>query len=212
MQIFCDESGGTDPANALFLVAAVRIDGTAATRLVKAFRTTAGHSGELKGFRLTLPQRQLFFDLLLKTEGLAVAVVCDRREPAGGWAMGVLPETDVYEHLLGNACCSLPPLGGPATVTADGGRYKRAFYGELISRLVPTIGAHHQGRSSLLFANSAASSGIQVADVVANTVFHARGPDDGAEQAQVLLQRLIDDGRLTIASAQFDGVRPSWLP
>lgn len=212
MQIFYDESGGTDPVNTLFLVAAVRIDGVAATRLIKSFRKASGVVGEVKGFRLSMPERRLFFGLLSRIDGLAAAVVCDRRDPVGGWAMGALPETQVYEHLLNGACCLLPPVSGPTTVAVDGGRYKRAIYGELLSRLPSAIGAHHEGRASVVFANSAASAGIQVADVVANTLFHALGTDEGVGEVRALLGKPIAEGRLSIAAASFDGMRPDWLP
>ena len=128
-QVFCDESGGSDAANAVFLTAAVAISPANATRLLKSFRKATGVTGEIKGHRLTLAQRTVFLDLLARQPNAVSAVVaCSRLDAVGSWAMGVLPEVELYRHLLAEACVALPGLdaAGHLTVTPDRPRYKKA--------------------------------------------------------------------------------------
>ena len=111
VQVFCDESGGSDPANTAFLVAAVAISTADATRLVKSFRKAAGITGEVKGNKLSLAQRATFFGLLSRqTDAASAVIVCSRLDPIGGWAMGALPEAELYSHMLAEACLALPRL------------------------------------------------------------------------------------------------------
>ena len=128
VQVFCDESGGSDPANAAFLVAAVAIPAADATRLVKSFRKATGFTGEIKGHRFSFAQRATFLDLLAKQrDAVSVVVACQRRTAVGGWAMGALREAELYGLLLAEACVSLPHLDQARhiVVTPDQSRYKR---------------------------------------------------------------------------------------
>jgi hypothetical protein len=212
MQIFCDESGGTDAGKDLFVVAAVAIDGGAAGRLLKSFRKATRIAGEIKGSTLGLVQRRLFFDLLAREPAAMAAVrMCSRAEALGGWAMDALHEADLYGHLLGEACCALPPLAGSVTVTPDGGRYKKALYERLVPPTVAAIAAHHGGQVSLRFVASHDLPGVQIADVVSNSVFHAHTAAGTAEQVAAMLEPLRSDGRLLVAPAQLVAVRPAWL-
>ena len=178
MQIFCDESGGADPANDLFLAAAVAILPFGATRLLKSFRkATAWKGSEVKGHRLSPEQRRVFFDLLVRQEDLGSVVVSgSRRTPVGGWAMGALSEPEPYVHLLREECVALvPAISRHVTITPDGGRYKRSEL-RRIARHLATEVRHRLPTSpvTVSLADSASTAGLQVADVVANTAFQAQ--------------------------------------
>lgn len=216
MQIFCDESGGADPANEIFLVAAVMLSATGATRSLKSFRKAVNWKGsEIKGHSLTLEQRRVFFDLLNREADLdSVVVSCGRRNPLGGWAMGTLPESQLYSHLLREACLGLIRPGFvPRTITPDGGRYKRAelntIKADLAGAVQVNVASPHEVRVS--FEDSASFPGLQIADVIANTVFQALGNTAASEFANELLGPLRSSRRLTLRPVELVGCRPAWL-
>lgn len=216
MQVFCDESGGADPANDLFLVAAVAIPPAAATRLLKSFRKAAAwKGGEVKGHRLGPEQRRVFFDLLMRQEGLgSVVVSCSRRSLVGGWAMGALSEVELYGHLLREACVALVPAASrQVTITPDGGRYKRSELHRIAWHLAAQV-AHRRPTTlpvAVSFADSASTAGLQVADVVVNTAFQAQMASASADRAEALLAPLRVRGRLIMRSLEIADGRPEWL-
>ncbi len=215
MQIFCDESGGTDPANDLFLAATVAIPLTGATRLLKSFRkATRWTGGEVKGHRLTPEQRRVFFDLFCREDDLgSIVVSCSRRTLVGGWAMGALSEIELYGHLLREACVDLVPATSQhVTITPDGGRYKKSELHKIALHLAREV----QQRSpaapvTVSFADSASVAGLQVADVVANTAFQAQTVAANAELAGTLLAPLRLTGRLVMRPVEIADGRPAWL-
>lgn len=216
MQIFCDESGGTDPANELFLAAAVVLPASGATRLLKSFRKAARWGGaEVKGHLLTPGQRRVFSDLLGRQDELGSVVVgYGRRDPVGGWAMGALPEPELYGHLLQEACPGLVrPASRHVTITPDGGRYKKAELGAIAARLAEVMRGHGAvaRKVTVSFEGSATLPGLQVADVVANTAFQALGTTTGAVVANGLLEPLRATGRLVVRPVELAARRPAWL-
>ncbi|MBF0304350.1 MAG: hypothetical protein HQL41_01680 [Alphaproteobacteria bacterium] len=139
MHIFCDESGGTDPANGIFLVSAAAVAHNDAKTLMRRFRKATGLGGEIKGHRLTPEQRRMFFGELQKIgTAVAVSTTCSRQNQLGGWAMAALDEADLRTQLVIESCAQLPIVGPTVGITVDGGRYKR----QILDRLIPTtIGA-----------------------------------------------------------------------
>lgn len=212
--IFCDESGGSDRANTTFLTAAVAIVPADAERLIRRFRSAAKIKGEVKGTQLTLKQRTLFFELLAKrTEIVSAIVTCTRNDRRGGWAMGALREVDLYSHLLTEACIALPGLNTTRhlTITPDEGRFKKAELsrvGEQLTRIVAD--RHSQVAVNVGFAKSDLP-GLQVADVIANTVFQTFGSLQAASAALQLLAPFEQGGHLLIKQVELAAVCPSWL-
>lgn len=213
LHVFLDESGGTDPANDRFLVAAVAIAPEDAARLVRGYRKAARASGEVKGTKLSPRERGLFLDLLVRAPGTAAsAIVCRRADPVGGWAMGSLPEPQLYAHLLAEALAALP--GSSAALhlatTADGGRYKRPVLDRARGLVTAALASHTRAGVTLDFGDSASSTGLQVADVIANTVFTADASLTEAPHDNFLAP-LLEVGRLVIRPLRLDGIRPPWL-
>jgi hypothetical protein len=122
VQIFCDESGGVDGDH--FLVAAITVADSCATRIVKTFKKAVKMSSEIKGHSLSETDRRIFFDILNKEgDALAIVVHCGRSSVVGGWAMRGLKEIVLYGHLISEACtpiiksASVPSI----QISPDGG-------------------------------------------------------------------------------------------
>ncbi len=210
MGIFCDESGGSDPSNNAFVVVAVAMAPSDATRLIKSFRKATGVVGEVKGHGLALPQRRVFFELLLQeADALSAAVASRRSEPVGGWAMRALPEVVLYEHLLAEALTSLPRLGAARhlTLTLDRPRYKKAQLHAVRSRLCEVVRARHGTPADIGFGDSAGSAGLQMADVIANSVFQMGRSPAVAD----LVAPVVECGRLLLRPVRLEAIRPGWL-
>ncbi|MBK1665263.1 hypothetical protein CKO38_14620 [Rhodospirillum rubrum] len=214
MQVFCDESGGSDAANTSFVLAAVSIGSTEAGRLMKSFRKATGLLGEIKGHRLDIRQRKIFFDLLCKERhAQSAAVAANRWQALGLWAMGALPEVDLYGHLLIEACWPLVghSLARRVTITPDGGRYKKAHLASVGERLAKAL-QNDDRRVDVGFGDSAHVAGLQIADILANSVFQTLGPGPMAGLVNRLLLPVIDAGRLTIEPIRLTELRPPWIP
>jgi len=213
--IFCDESGGTDSSNATFLASAISIIPAEAQRLIKSFRKATRIVGEIKGHWLTPEHRRVFLDLVAKRGDLVSAVViCSRFDACGGWAMGSLAEIDLYSHLLAEACVALPNLATAdhLTVTPDGGRYKKAQLESVRKHLAQVVTARHSHmRTHVAFGDSASLAGLQIADVIANSVFQSFGTTAASETTKELLCPLIACGVLRVHSVRLEGIRPKWL-
>ena len=96
--------------------------------------------------------------------------------------------------------------------TPDGGRYKKARLGPVRRHISRTMAARHPwAMINVGFGDSAALPGLQVADVIANSVFQSLGVTATAEAVRHLLTPLTARGGLLIHPVRLDGVRPEWL-
>ena len=215
MQIFCDESGGVDPANDVFLVAAVALPPNTATRLLKSFRKAARwRDTEVKGHFLTPEQRRVFFNLLQQIDMGSIVVSCSRGDGIGGWAMGALSERTIYTHLLREACLGLiGSVSDPLTITPDGGRYKKTDLNRIAGELTGSVRdlAASVPRVTVGFADSSSLPGLQIADVIANSVFQVVRDVEISNIAAPLLTPLTRSGRLTLRAVELASLRPPWL-
>jgi hypothetical protein len=213
VQIFCDESGGTDAANELFLVAALAIVPGEAVRLIKSFRKATKLKAEIKGHELTYPHRRIFFELITSTGAFdSVVVSSSRHHQVGGWAMGSMAEAQLYSHLLLESCLGVLKTDSPhLTITPDGGRYKKAQCHSIAAQITQALMPERVGRVSVKFQNSAEFSGLQVVDVIANTAFQALGNSSSAEAARELLDPLLANGRIVLRHVELERARPDWL-
>lgn len=215
MQVFCDESGGSDAANSAFLVAAAAIQPADAARLVKSFRKATGFPGEIKGSKLSMAQRATFLGLLARQpDAASVVVACRRSAAVGGWAMGALTEAELYGHLLAEACVALPGLSAArhVSVTPDQLRYSKDRAEVVRTGLIGAIAIRHPAaKVAVGFGNSAELAGLQVADAVANSVFQVLVPSPVSEAVKPMLAPLLARGSLTIRDVQLSDRRPAWL-
>lgn len=214
MHIFCDESGGSDPANDVFLVTAVVVAPHYAKTLMHRFRKATGIGGEIKGHRLTLQQRRQFFDGLARVgDALTVSTTCSRTDLVGGWAMGAMDEADLRTALIVESCAALPIAAGASVgITVDGGRYKKQVLDRLIPVATGALESHFAGtRFAMQYDGSERVPGLQVADIVANTLFHSMAEVATAEAAAELIRAAQATGRLLVRDAKLAGYRPAWL-
>lgn len=162
MPIYVDESGSL-PAGAMTM-AGVSIEADAAEALLRRFRTLTGLRGELKGSRTGPVERALFFELLDRFGGRARVCVARDAQP------GQRPDDfDVYVALLSQLVGDwLPDSGDCASFVIDAGRYHALVLESVrqdVARLLARCG-------SARLVDSRRSPGVQIADVVANSLYN----------------------------------------
>ncbi|WP_422061965.1 DUF3800 domain-containing protein [Sphingopyxis sp.] len=195
MTIYCDESGGLNTGAMTF--AAVMISPEAAAAVHARFRAVTGLRGELKGSRISLTERAYLLELFDRAGGRAWVAVAKREKlvpPADG-----KPPTDLalYAALLDLAVSSwLPETGGVCTdVVIDDGRYDPLILGRV--RATIQAGLAGWGRASL--ADSRRSDGVQIADVIANSLFNIKIGSPRAHRIGVIIEPLVASRAIRIA-------------
>lgn len=181
MPIYCDESGGVSAGAMVF--AGVSIEAEAADRLLARFKEVTAIRGEMKGSRISLVERGLFFELLDRFDGRAIVA-----QAPGNHAPAQPHEKDrdlrTYVALLENVVEAwLPEAGGCAEVIIDDGRYDPATLGLVRTDIAGLLGTC--GRARL--ADSRRSAGVQIADVIANSVFNLAVRSERAERIRRIL-------------------------
>lgn len=214
MQIFCDESGGADGDH--FLVAAVKVSESCAARIVKSFKKAVKSSSEIKGHRLSETDRRIFFEILNREgDPFGIVVHCGRSTAIGGWAMRGLKEIDLYAHLISEACnpiiknASVPSI----QIFPDAGRYKKAQSEKIRKTLQHgfTEVSSNKAKFKVAFQSSHESAGIQIADVVANTVFQYKSGSGSAGLCGEITTELMVAERLELHTVQLEDILPSWF-
>ncbi|MBB5684032.1 DUF3800 domain-containing protein [Sphingobium boeckii] len=193
MPIYCDESGGLSAGAMIF--AAVKIEADAADALLMRFKAVAGLRGEMKGSRISLVERGLFFEFLERFGGRAIIGEA-RRERL---APGVRPEKDLdlktYAALLEHVVEAwLPEVNGCAEVVIDDGRYDAARLSLVRQDIAAMLGTC--GRARL--EDSKRSAGVQIADVIANSMFNLAISSPRTERIRRIAAPFIDASILRI--------------
>jgi Protein of unknown function (DUF3800) len=191
MPIYCDESGGI--GRGVMTLAAVTIECERADALLAEFRERTGHTGELKGSRIDLPERAVFFDLFAKagakaTVGIAIsALKTDIGQDKGDHDIAV------YSALLDDVVGALL-VQDPfcAQVTIDDGRYGPLTLALVRSEIAALVGPCGLARMEL----SHRFAGLQIADVVANTFFNRALVNDRQARMAATVQPFLDRGQI----------------
>jgi hypothetical protein len=212
MQIFCDESGGFDKAKHSLIVSAVAIDSHDANRLMKKFGKSVSSDGEVKGGLLLPGDRIRFFDMLTELQNTSIVVHCRKSTQLGSYLSSALPEREVYKHMLAEACLDLPNrFNGPVFITPDSGRYPRATLREIASAVEQIIGNASGRKTKVLFEQSDTTAGIQIADIVANTVYQHFGGSENDITENEACGELARQGRLIVKQAIVTKIAPKWI-
>lgn len=195
MTIYCDESGGLNAGAMTF--AAVMLTADTARAIHQRFRAVTGLRGELKGSRISLTERAYLLELFDRAGGRAWVAVARRDSLANG-ADGASPrDLDLYTALLNLAVSRwLPETGGVCTdVVIDDGRYDPA----ILSRVRQDIqtGLGQWGRASL--ADSHRSDGVQIADVIANSIFNIASRSPRAQRIERIVEPMLESRTIRIA-------------
>lgn len=150
-------------------LAAVSMTPEAAENLLAEFRLATGLTSELKGSRITLRERALFFDLFARSGARAfVGIAISALKPALGQDRGD-HDKRTYGALLDDIVTTiLPTTGGCAKIIIDDGRYDQQTLSPMRSDIAALIGPCGSAHLEL----SHRSPGLQIADVVANTFFN----------------------------------------
>jgi hypothetical protein len=193
MPIYCDESGGV--GRGVMTLAAVDIAADQADILLDRFCTATGYMGELKGSRIDLVRRGLFFELFAAsganaTVGIAIsALKPDPNEDRGDHDIAT------YAALLNDVVGSmLPGVVSCETVIIDDGRYGPETLAKVrddIGRLVGPCGTAQLELSHRL-------AGLQIADVIANSFFNRALVNDRQGRMATVVAPLLESGRIVM--------------
>ena len=195
MTIYCDESGGLNAGAMTF--SAVMLTPQAATEIHDRFRGVTGLRGELKGSRISIVERAYLLELFDRAGGRAWVAVAERDKLAGNPG-GTLPsDLALYAALLDLAIGRwLPETGGVCTdVVIDDGRYDPKILAGVREEIQAGLG--QWGRASL--ADSRRSDGVQIADVIANSLFNIAVGSQRAHRIQRILDPMLTSRAIRVA-------------
>jgi hypothetical protein len=195
MTIYCDESGGLNTGVMTF--AAVMLAPDAAAAIHARFRAVTGLRGELKGSGISLTERAYLLELFDRAGGRAWVAV-GKRERLAPPADGKLPtDLGLYTALLDLAVSSwLPETGGVCTdVVIDDGRYDPT----ILAGVRDSVQAGLAGWGQASLADSRRSDGVQIADVIANSLFNIEIGSPRAHRIGVIFEPLLASRAVRIA-------------
>ncbi len=195
MTIYCDESGGLNAGAMTF--AAVMLTPQVAADIHARFRSVTGLRGELKGSRISVVERAYLLELFDRAGGRAWVAVAKRdalTQPPGG---APLSDLSLYAALLNLAVGRwLPETGGVCTdVVIDEGRYDAAILAKVREEIQAGLG--QWGRASL--ADSRRSDGVQIADVIANSLFNIAVASPRAHRIQRIIEPMLASKAIRVA-------------
>ena len=184
MTIYCDESGGLSAGAMTF--AAVAIGEAQAHALLDRFKDVTGLRGELKGSRIGLTERALFYEYLERFGGRACIAVVRQSKIASG------PERpqdiNVYARLLETILDHLrTDMPTRQTVIIDDGRYDAAHQQGVVAEVQKHIGDW----ATIKVADSRRSAGVQIADVLANTLYNLAIKSARADRIKTIVKPFI---------------------
>ena len=191
MPIYCDESGGV--GRGVMTLAAVDIAADRADQLLADFRAATGYLGELKGSRIDLVRRGLFFELFTASDATAtVGIAISALKPDHNADRG---DHDIatYAALLNDVVgAMLPGVANCESVIIDDGRYGPETLSKVrddIGRLVGPCGTAQLELSHRL-------AGLQIADVIANSFFNRALVNDRQGRMAAVVAPLLENGRI----------------
>ena len=195
MTIYCDESGGLNAGAMTF--AAVMLTPQVAADIHARFRSVTGLHGELKGSRISVVERAYLLELFDRAGGRAWVAVA-KRDTISGKPGGTVPsDLSVYAALLNLAVGRwLPETGGVCTdVVIDDGRYDLTILGKVREEIQTGLG--QWGRASL--ADSHRNDGVQIADVIANSLFNITVGSPRAQRIQQIIEPMLASKAIRVA-------------
>jgi hypothetical protein len=174
-------------------LACIDMDAEAADAVLGRFRIVTGYLGELKGSRIDLAERALFFELFKDSEATAtVGIAISAVRPDTGEDRGD-HDVAIYAALLNDVVGSmLPDIPGCDSVIIDDGRYGPDTLGHIrddIGRLVGPCGTAQLELSHRL-------AGLQLADVIANSFFNRALVNERQGRMAAIVAPLLESGQI----------------
>jgi hypothetical protein len=174
-------------------LAGVDIDAEAADMLLGRFRAVTGYLGEVKGSRIDLAERALFFELFEDSGGSSiVGIAISAVKPEQGEDRGD-HDVAVYAALLNDVVgAMLPAIPGCDSVIIDDGRYGEPTLAHIrddIGRLVGPCGTAQLELSHRL-------AGLQIADVIANSFFNRALVNERQGRMAAIVAPLLESGQI----------------
>jgi hypothetical protein len=193
MPIYCDESGGI--GRGVMTLAAIDIEAEAADTLLQQFRDVTGYIGELKGSKIDLPKRGLFFELLKETDAqVTVGIALSVLKPKGDVDRGD-HDIRIYAQLLEHVIdLMLPELPVCDSVIIDDGRYAPNLLSKIRGDIAQLVGPCGSAKLEL----SHRLAGLQLADVIANSFFNRALVNDRQGQMAAVVQPFLDSGQIVM--------------
>jgi hypothetical protein len=193
--IYCDESGGLNAGAMTFAAAMLTSD--AAADIHRRFRAVTGLRGELKGSRISLVERAYLLELFDRAGGRAWVAVATRATLARGPSDAPPSDLALYAALLNLAVGRwLPETGGVcADVVIDDGRYDAGILSKVRTEIQAGLG--HWGTASL--ADSRRSEGVQIADVIANSLFNIAAKSPRAHRIEQIIEPMLVSKTIRVA-------------
>jgi hypothetical protein len=191
MPIYCDESGGV--GRGVMTMAAVLIDDDKADALLHRFREVTGLDSELKGSRIDLAERVLFFELFEKTKARAeVGIALSALRPQAGEDRGD-HDIEIYARLMNETIGAiLPESGMCASVIMDTGRYAEDTLKLVRGDIAALIGPWNSAQ----MVESHTLPGLQIADVIANSFFNRALVTERQGRMAAIVQPFLDSGQI----------------
>jgi hypothetical protein len=177
--------------------AAVMLSPDAAAAIHARFRAVTGLRGELKGSRISLTERAYLLELFDRAGGRAWVAVAKRDNLAPPADGRLATDLALYTALLDLAVSNwLPETGGVCTdVVIDDGRYDPV----ILAGVRETIQAGLAGWGQASLADSRRSDGVQIADVIANSLFNVEIGSPRAHRIGVILEPMLASRTIRIA-------------
>lgn len=169
--------------------AAVHISEDAAEKLLCRFRVITGHRGELKGSRIDLTERGLFFELLEKSKATANVGIIKRSDIDEHIYNAGKSDLKAYNYLLHHVIDALlPRTGGCGNVIIDEGRYDPAILEDARQDIADMLG--NWGKAQMI--DSKRSTGVQIADVIANSSYNIVTGSSKADRLTKIMAPMMD--------------------
>lgn len=195
MTIYCDESGGLNAGVMTF--AAVMLTPKAAADIHARFRGVTGLRGELKGSRISIVERAYLLELFDRAGGRGWVAVAERDKLVQNSGDTLPSDLALYAALLNLAIGRwLPETGGVCTdVVIDDGRYDPKILGHVREEIQEGLG----GWGSASLADSKRSDGVQIADVIANSLFNVTIGSPRAHRIQQIIDPMLASKAIRVA-------------
>lgn len=164
-----------------------------ADAVLNRYQSITGLRGELKGSRISPTERGLLFEILAQREARAWVATADPVRLQQAKTNG---ESDLalYSSLLDTTLGAYLPYSGGACadVVIDEGRYDPNILSHVRTDVQQALG--QWGRASM--ADSSRCAGIQIADVIANSLFNLTAATQRARRIGMIIAPWIESGRI----------------